>query len=343
MNSKLIAWSENNYSHLPWRTNRSLYNTLVSEIMLQQTTVGTVLNHFERFITKFPTIDDLASVSEEQMLVEWKGLGYYRRARSLLGAAKEIQNKFKGEIPLDYNLLTSIKGIGPYTANALIAIGADKPALAVDANLERVLSRLYGLKTFKGPKLQSEILNLFEQGEICQKIDEFGARDFNEALMDLGRSICKARSAACEICPLAKECQALKSGDPISFPKTKQDTDNKKAGIPLELLRVIVEEKGKLLAYKKSSTEWLSGQFEIPTFVLDTEDKTLNQYPSIDKGDLKLLPSFRTGITKYKIDNFVVHMSFEEFKSNFKNFEDYNWLENLEHISTASLKALKLI
>lgn len=352
MNQKLISWSENNYSHLPWRVNRSLYNTLVSEIMLQQTTVGTVLKHFERFINKYPTINSLASISEEQMLIEWKGLGYYRRARSLLGAVNEVCDKFAGEIPLDFDQLLSIKGIGPYTASAILAIGADIPALAVDANLERVLSRFYGIDIQKGPKLQSEISNQFRAGSICTDIEKFGARDFNEALMDLGRSICKARSAACEICPLSLDCMAFKSGSPLNYPKPPVEKSDRarasvksNSGIPLELLRVIVEENGKLLAYKKDDSEWLSNQYEIPTFIIDTEDEKLSQYPHItpEHESLRLLPSFRTGITKYKIDNYVIHMSFNEFKKHLVFNKKYVWIEDRNHISTSSQKALKLL
>ncbi|RPJ67810.1 MAG: A/G-specific adenine glycosylase, partial [Alphaproteobacteria bacterium] len=131
---KLIEWSNDQYSHLPWRSQRTLYRTLVSEIMLQQTTVGTVLNHFEKFLSEYPTIFDLAQTNEEQICISWKGLGYYRRARSLRSLAIQIVEQFKGEIPTDLASLLKLKGIGPYTANAIVAIGADLRGLAVDAN-----------------------------------------------------------------------------------------------------------------------------------------------------------------------------------------------------------------
>jgi len=216
MFKNLVKWSTDHYSHLPWRTQRSVYGTLVSEIMLQQTTVGTVLNHFERFIKKYPSIESLAKVSEDQILIDWKGLGYYRRAKNLLKSAKEIQSKYNGKIPLSYEKLIKINGIGPYTANAILAMGANQKALCVDANLERVLARFYGVKVHKGTKLQKEMYRLFESGKISTEISELGSRVYNEALMDLGRSICKARSASCEICPLAKNCVALKSGNPYT-------------------------------------------------------------------------------------------------------------------------------
>ncbi|MDH5415154.1 MAG: A/G-specific adenine glycosylase, partial [Flavobacteriaceae bacterium] len=108
--------------------------------MLQQTTVGTVINHFERFILKYPDLKTLAHINEEQVLIDWKGLGYYRRAKNLLKIAKQLHTGFDGKIPLDFNQLTKIDGIGPYTANALISIGSNQAALPIDANLERVIS-----------------------------------------------------------------------------------------------------------------------------------------------------------------------------------------------------------
>ena len=158
---ELIHWSKSQYHHLPWRENRTMYRTLVSEIMLQQTTVGTVLNYFEKFLKQYPNIKSLAKSTEEEVCIAWKGLGYYRRARNLRLLAIQIEEKFKGNIPIDEMALMELKGIGPYTCNALISIGADREALAVDANLERVLARYYGLSDLKGLKLQKKLLNLY--------------------------------------------------------------------------------------------------------------------------------------------------------------------------------------
>jgi len=179
MFQNLAKWSLEEFSNLPWRQNRSLYRTLVSEIMLQQTTVSTVLKHFERFMQQYPTPDLFAKATEEELLIAWKGLGYYRRARNLKKACITICEKHNGEIPLDFNTLISIHGIGVYTANAILAMGADKRALALDANLERVISRIYGIKEPKGLKLQKEIAKRFNNNEICNEIVPIGARVFN--------------------------------------------------------------------------------------------------------------------------------------------------------------------
>ena len=341
MFEKLCQWSRQHYSHLPWRKKRSLYNTLVSEIMLQQTTVGTVLNHFERFITKYPDLKSLAAASEQEILIDWKGLGYYRRAKNLLKAARELSEKFYGEIPKDYDKLTSINGIGPYTANALIAIGANEKALCVDANLERVLARFYAIEVHKGPKLQKEIYQLFAANKIAKEMDRVGARNFNEALMDLGRSICKSRSASCELCPLREDCKAFQLKKPLTFPVEIKNKSNKEK-LEIHLLRVIVEENGKYLVYKKSEKEWLAGQYEIPTFILATNDKTLKQYPRLENNDLFNLPSFTTGITKYKITNYVLHANQADLEELKLNTSHYELKGEDENVSTASLKAIKL-
>ena len=258
MSQELINWSKKNYSDLPWRRKRSLYNTLVSEIMLQQTTVGTVINHFDKFINKYPTIEALSKTSEEEICIAWKGLGYYRRARNLRKAAIGIVEDFQGKIPLDFEKLKTIPGIGEYTASALLAIGANKKALAIDANLERVLSRLYRISVEKGPKLQKELKTLFEQGKLFKGRSNLNWRNLNESLMDLGRVYCQANKVDCLACPLSKDC-AVANENPLIYP-SKLKKGKKRESIDLELLRVLVKKDNLFLAYKKSENEWLSGQ-----------------------------------------------------------------------------------
>ncbi len=343
--SNLIKWSETQYSHLPWREKRTLYKTLVSEIMLQQTTVGTVLNHFERFLVEYPTIFDLAKSTEEQVCISWKGLGYYRRARSLRSLAIQIVENFEGKIPTKLDELLKLKGIGPYTANAIVAIGADKKALAVDANLERVLARFYGVSVEKGPKLQKKLWNDFEHKKIMAEMDGMSARAINEALMDLGRIICQARKASCTLCPLKSGCKAFQSGEPLQFPvegvkKVSED-------LYIKVLRVVVTEKKKILVYQKGAKEWLSGQWELPTFIFETNDEKLKQYPTIKaKKNYEELDMIKTGITKYDIYNYIQEMSLEDFEKLSKKIAtEYVFKTNsLElNASTSTLKVLKRV
>lgn len=342
---KLIQWSKSEFPHLPWRQKRSLYRTLVSEIMLQQTTVGTVKNHYERFLHEFPDLKSLALATEEDLLIAWKGLGYYRRAKNLKKISEALYNDHAGEFPHDLGALQKIPGIGPYTASALVAIGMDKPALAVDANLERVIARLFGLKEEKGLKLQKKIRNLFDEGKIfSDKKTSF--RALNEALMDLGRTFCQARKATCELCPLKVDCHAFRSKKPLQFPVEKSTSKKPSQEHELHLLRVIVKKENKILAYKKADGQWLAGQYELPTLQVSTTDEKLSQYPelraNISKQDLV---TFKTGITKYNIINYILVSNEKELKRlGFDgNLEWRDMRDKKSNLSTASIKALAKI
>ncbi|GAB4417363.1 MAG: A/G-specific adenine glycosylase [Bacteriovoracaceae bacterium] len=350
---ELIDWSYGTYRHLPWRKERDLYKTLVSEIMLQQTTVSTVLNHFDRFLNLFPTIQSLAKADSETVQKAWSGLGYYRRARSLHSAAQYIVSQLDGEIPLDFEELISIPGIGPYTANALIAIGADQRALAVDANIERVVARMFKLEQAKGPKLQKEIEKLFQDKKIFHPKPKAGWRALNEALMDLGRVYCQARKANCSVCPAKESCLTkLKGHDPLNYPKGQKEKVNKFHS--LKLLRVIVKKGNQYLMVKKKENEWLSGQLELPTFILSSDDKSLKQYPyAPEKVSSQYVTFagaiFKSSITKYKIENVVAEMNPTDFARMIKSLkikDDYQWIkapvEN-HHISTATIKSLRAL
>lgn len=340
--SNLILWSEKNYSHLPWRKERTLYRTLVSEIMLQQTTVSTVLNRFEKFLKTYPTIFSLAQASEEEVCISWKGLGYYRRARSLRSLAIQIVEEWQGEIPTEEKNLLKFKGIGLYTAHAIIAIGANKKGLAVDANLERVLARFYGIKMEKGPKLQKKLWADFYDQKILSEINKVGARKLNEALMDLGRVHCQTSRVNCSLCELSSACVAHQEKKELNYPIV---ANKKGKRFFIKALRVIVREKNKILVYKKKSHEWLAGQWEVPTFVLETDDEKLLQYPHLvlrNKTTKEELPSFKTTITKYTILNLVMELNLDEFRKLIKKknviyqFRIHGLKLNL---STASSKA----
>ncbi len=334
----LIKWSQKEFPHLPWRENRSLYRTLVSEIMLQQTTVGTVKNHFERFLKIYPDLQSLADSTEEELLVAWKGLGYYRRAKNLKKIAEALVNDHEGDFPSDLDLLQKIPGIGPYTANALVGIGMDQRALAVDANLERVIARFFGMKIPKGLKLQKEISRSFKAKEIFSTKLSF--RALNEALMDLGRTICQARRASCELCPLKTECKAFQSKKPLQYPL--EGVEKKIDKHELHLLRVYVIKRDKVLVYQKEEEEWLAGQYEVPTFILESTDEKLTQYPRfVFKKEAS--GKFKSGITKYTINNSLWISSEAEWKKmNFTRPVEWRSLhDEKSNLSTATIKGLK--
>jgi len=336
--TNLIKWSQKEFSHLPWRNNRTLYRTLVSEIMLQQTTVATVKNHFERFIERFPDLKSLALATESELLVAWKGLGYYRRAKNLKKIADVLFNEHAGKFPKQQDQLELIPGIGPYTSSAILAIGMDLPALAIDANLERVIARLYGIKITKGPQLHRHIQELFLDKKIFSQVTSY--RALNEALMDLGRNYCQARKASCDLCPMNKDCLAAKSGKPLSFPieviKKKKEEDHE-----IHLMRFYVLKKNKLLVYKKVDSEWLAGQYEVPSAIIKTTDEKLVQYPKLLKAEYKEKFKFKTGITKYTIYNYVVVVQESELKKmKLWDLEWRDWDHDEANLSTATIKGL---
>ena len=208
---KILNWYDLNKRKLPWRKNVSQskkhYYTLVSEFMLQQTQVVTVIPYFNRFINKIPNLKKLSKIPEEELIKLWEGLGYYSRVRNLKKTAKIIISKYHGEIPNNYEDLISLPGIGNYTANAILAIAFNKSYIPLDGNIERVLKRYLYLR--KDKEIQKD--NLIEKKSI------FGissrASDYAQALMELGAMICKPKNPECSKCPISKNCKSYKKKD----------------------------------------------------------------------------------------------------------------------------------
>lgn len=341
MFDKMMKWSLENFKDLPWRKNRQIYYTLVSEVMLQQTTVGTVKNHFGRFIEKFPNLESLANAKEEEVLIAWKGLGYYRRAKNLHKMSLEIMSKFRGKIPDKIEQLIKIPGIGPYTANAIVTIGYNKSGLPLDANIERVLARFYGINEPNKLKLHRELFRLFEEKKILSQ-SQISPRSLFEGLMDVGRVYCQLKKTNCVECPLNKNCRdAFKHQyEKIVVPLKKKEEQH-----VLELMRIIVIDNSKILAYQKLENEWLAGQWELPTFLIKSSDISLKQYPNLKyKEKFEPTISITSGITKYKMINHVVRISYSEF-SKLSNDKKYRWLskKDQEKLSALSLKIINRV
>ena len=216
---QFIQWYEQEKRNLPWRYNRDPYRIWISEIMLQQTRVDTVIDYFYRLMEWFPTIEELATAPEEKLLKAWEGLGYYSRARNIQAAAKQIMSEFDGKMPQTPEEISSLKGIGPYTTGAIasIAFGLTEPA--VDGNVMRVVSRLFCIEADIAKASSRKIFD-----EAMRKIiDETYPGEFNQAMMDLGSAICTPTSPKCEACPIQAFCLANKRGIQTSFPvKTKK-------------------------------------------------------------------------------------------------------------------------
>lgn len=216
---QFIQWYEQEKRNLPWRYNRDPYRIWISEIMLQQTRVDTVIDYFYRFMEWFPTIEELATAPEEKLLKAWEGLGYYSRARNIQAAAKQIMSEFDGKMPQTPEEISSLKGIGPYTTGAIASIAFGLPEPAVDGNVMRVVSRLFCIEADIAKASSRKIFD-----EAMRKIiDETYPGEFNQSMMDLGSAICTPTSPKCEACPIQAFCLANKRGIQTSFPvKTKK-------------------------------------------------------------------------------------------------------------------------
>ncbi|MBR6955201.1 MAG: A/G-specific adenine glycosylase [Clostridia bacterium] len=210
----LLAWYDVHKRSMPWRDVGNPYATWVSEIMLQQTRVETVMDYFPRFMEAFPTLADLAQAPEDRVLKLWEGLGYYSRARNLHQGAKQVMAEYGGVLPRDPQALGRIRGIGEYTAGAIASIAYGVPAAAVDGNVIRVISRLRGIRENAAtPSVKRRIT-----GEVLSLQPPERPGDFNQALMDLGATVCTPGTPSCEDCPLQGLCDAFAAGDAEDLP-----------------------------------------------------------------------------------------------------------------------------
>jgi A/G-specific adenine glycosylase len=251
----LLAWYDEHKRELPWRSKPSLYKTVVSEFMLQQTRVSTVLPYFERWMSKFPDFSTLANASEEDVIKAWEGLGYYSRARNLRKLAKEVDSW--DTIPEDAIAWQTLHGIGPYVAAAVTSISFGHPEAVCDGNVVRVLTRLFACdEPFKdGATAQKKLAPLARE-----LLDEGRPGDYNQAMMELGATVCHRQSPHCLTCPVIDYCKVAKTGDMERYPNLA-----KKKNAKQKIRRYWIESKDGLLLYStaKGSTR-LAGIYELP-------------------------------------------------------------------------------
>ncbi|WP_077620862.1 A/G-specific adenine glycosylase [Bacillus sinesaloumensis] len=253
----LIEWFEKEQRDLPWRQDQDPYKVWVSEIMLQQTRVDTVIPYFENFVSKFPTIEDLAKAEEEKVLKAWEGLGYYSRVRNLHAAVKEVAETYGGKVPNTVGEISSLKGVGPYTTGAILSIAYGIPEPAVDGNVMRVLSRILSVwDDIAKPKTRQ----LFED-IVREIISKENPSAFNQALMELGALICVPQNPACLLCPVQEHCKAFAEGVQKELPVKSK----KKAPRAISMAAVVLKnEDGKLLIHKRPEKGLLANLWEFP-------------------------------------------------------------------------------
>ena len=313
---KLLAWYDENKRDLPWRRSKNPYHIWVSEIMLQQTRVDTVIPYYERFLDWFPTVESLANAPEDRLLKAWEGLGYYSRVRNMQTAAQQIMSEFEGKFPSTYEGISSLKGIGPYTAGAISSIAFNLPQPAVDGNVMRVLARLFEVNHDIGNPSNRKIF----QAMMEVLIDPDRPGDFNQALMDLGSDIEAPVNPRPEESPVKEFSAAYQHGTmdryPIKAPKKKP--------IPIYLKALVVQNsQGQFLLEKNESENLLAGFWHFPLIEVDEfsdQNQDLDLFSQVAEPILQLGPSPQESFEQdYDLEVDWQDLRFEEVKHIFSH------------------------
>lgn len=261
--SKVLAWFDVHGRHnLPWQKNRSLYNTWIAEVMLQQTQVKTVIPYYEKFLKSFPSITELGNSSLDTVLNHWAGLGYYSRARNLHASAKIILEKHTGVFPDLYDDVLALPGIGPSTAGAILAQALDEPFPILDGNVKRVLCRFHAIEGVTSLAKINHLL--WEKAKLYTP--ENRAADYTQAIMDLGATICQRSSPKCSLCPLSEKCDARKN-DAVELYPTKKV----KKSLPVKQVQLLVVNNnlGAVLLEKRPPSGIWGGLWSLPETSLE--------------------------------------------------------------------------
>jgi A/G-specific adenine glycosylase len=287
---------------LPWRQTSDPYRIWLSEIMLQQTTVAMAAPCYERFLTAFPTVHDLAAADEQRILRMWEGLGYYRRARGLHAAARQIVAEHGGEFPRDVATLRRLPGIGRYTAGAIASFAFEVPAPIVEANTLRVLARL---TAFEGePTSTAGQKFIWQTAESL--VPRKGAGRFNYALMELGALICKPADPRCDVCPVAWHCAAFESGLQNELPRFAA----KQKPTAVREAAVVVRRNGRVLLRQRAKGERWEAMWDFPRFELESEgplfvrDELVTKVRELTGVTIQpgaLLKTLKHGVTRFRI------------------------------------------
>lgn len=309
----VLAWFEKyGRHHLPWQQNKTLYGVWLSEVMLQQTQVATVIPYFERFMARFPSVVDLANAEIDEVLHHWTGLGYYARARNLHKAAVQIRDEFGGNFPTQFEQVLALTGVGRSTAGAILSSVLDAPHPILDGNVKRVLSRYFAVEGWAGEKaVENKLWHL----TACVTPNTRVA-DFNQAMMDLGAMICTRSKPKCTLCPLEKSCLANEQQAWAKYPAKKP-----KKTLPEKIGYFLVLKKGeKILLQKREAKGLWGGLFSFPEFesleslkrLVSAENLQISQH----------LNAFRHTFSHFHLDIFpvLVEVSVNQVAENGGNY-----------------------
>jgi A/G-specific adenine glycosylase len=250
----LLRWYRRERRDLPWRRSADPYRIWLSEVMLQQTTVAAVVPYYERFVARYPDLPALAAAREEDVLALWSGLGYYRRAHSLLAGARAVVERHGGRFPREREAALALPGIGPYTAAAVLSIALGQPEAVVDGNVRRVLARLLAIDGAGGPA------PALAQALATALLEPTAPGDWNQAVMELGATVCTPKTPDCGACPLHGHCRALRRGLVDRLPAVKP----RRASVDVVVAAAIVRRGQRCLLVRRGEGPLLAGFWELP-------------------------------------------------------------------------------
>ncbi|WP_288062673.1 A/G-specific adenine glycosylase [Rodentibacter caecimuris] len=303
--------------HLPWQQNKTLYGVWLSEVMLQQTQVTTVIPYFERFIKTFPNLTALANASQDEVLHLWTGLGYYARARNLHKAAQKIRDEFNGVFPTDFEQVWALPGIGRSTAGAILSSVLDQPYPILDGNVKRVLSRYFAVNGWPGEKkVENHLWHLTEQVTPTARV-----ADFNQAMMDIGAMVCTRTKPKCDLCPMKKNCLAYKDESWAEFPGKKP----KKTLPEKETYFLILSKNGKVWLEQRENSGIWGGLFCFPQF--ESQEDLLTYLLSEGISHYQAWPSFRHTFSHFHLD---IHPIYAEVNNIRAEQENRDWHKLME-------------
>ncbi len=324
--TKLLPWFSANRRSMPWRSNRTPYRVWISELMLQQTRVDQATPYFHRFMKRFPSLKSLAAASQEDVLKMWEGLGYYSRARNLHKAARIIADEHKGRFPRTAEEIQQLPGIGSYTAAAIGSLAFNLDLAVLDGNVIRVLSRLYAYtKDTAGSAARKELQQMTDQLLVAGD-----AGNYNEAMMELGATICLPRNPQCGICPVSSVCLAQKSERPTDYPikATKKKVPHMVVGAA-----IVSNRKGEVLIAQRRNEDMLGGLWEFPGGKQETGE-TIQQCiarelkeelgVNIEVGDF--LVTVKHAYSHFTMDMHAYHARIRSGRPRPIHCQDYKWL-----------------